>query len=453
MNELNITNDLQEKDEQTINLRDMVNLILRKWYWFVLSLFLCLSIVIVYLMMAPYVYERTATVLIKDDHLGSGETSLFQEIRRAAIFPPAQRKELASEALHFFSLATVENSSDLQAELAGQPEFAHWAKILFAQWDKTTICFSTSGSTGIPTRHCFSIDLLLEEIISADSRYRSRQRIISVMPMHHSYGMKYGPLLAKYLDVSLLFAAMLPSSSFFAMLRPGDLVVAFPLFWEAVLTMHDTSIAAAFPPDVAGMTATSPCPPDVLHKLITPLRPGKKPLLTAITEIYGSSETSGIGMRCDGGEWYELFTCWESMMNADGIRQIRRVNRDGPYGQPVPLPDIAVWHDERRFRPEKRKDNAVQVAGVNVYPETIAAVIRSHPLVRDCAVRLMRPEEGTRLKAFIVPVMPVEQATESFGKDFHDWLAASLDTASRPKRLTFGDKLPVTAMGKAADWE
>jgi 4-coumarate--CoA ligase (photoactive yellow protein activation family) len=381
------------------------------------------------------------------------ETSLFQEMRSAAILPPAQREELASEALHFFSLPTEGNSSGLRVELARQPEFDHWAKILFAQWDKTTICFSTSGSTGMPTRHCFPIDLLAEEIISAVARYRSRQRIISVMPVHHSFGMKYGPLLANYLNLPLCFAPMLPSLSFFAMLRPGDFVVAFPLFWEAVLTMCGTGNAVVFPPDVAGMTSTSPCPPDVLHNLITP-RPGReRPLLTAITEIYGSTETSGMGMRCDGGEWYELFTCWESLIDAEGVRRIRRVNRDGPYGQPIPLPDIVVWHDARRFRPERRSDNAVQVGGVNVYPEKIAATIRSHPLVRDCAVRLMRPEEGTRLKAFIVPVMPVEQATDSFGKDFHDWLAASLDTASRPKRIFFGDKLPVTAVGKAADWE
>jgi acyl-coenzyme A synthetase/AMP-(fatty) acid ligase len=49
--------------------------------------------------------------------------------------------------------------------------------------------------------------------------------------------------------------------------------------------------------------------------------------------------------------------------------------------------------------------------------------------------------------------MPVEQATDSFGKDCHDWLAASQDTASRPKRITFGEILPVTAVGKATDWE
>jgi acyl-coenzyme A synthetase/AMP-(fatty) acid ligase len=201
------------------------------------------------------------------------------------------------------------------------------------------------------------------------------------------------------------------------------------------------------------MTATSPCPPDVLHNLITPRQGRERPLLTAITEIYGSTETSGMGMRCDGGEWYELFACWESLIDVEGVRRIKRVNRDGPYGQPMPLPDIVVWHDARRFRPERRSDNAVQVGGVNVYPEKIAAIIRSHPLVRDCAVRLMRPEEGTRLKAFIVPAMPVEQATDSFGKDFHSWLTASLETASRPKRITFGDKLPVTAVGKAADWE
>ena len=382
------------------------------------------------------------------------ETSLFLEIQRSDAFSPAQIQALACEALHFFSLAPSEGTDDgLQAELAGQPEFAAWAKSIFARWNKAAICFRSSGSTGIPTRHCFPIPLLGEEMHAAMPRFRSRRRIISVMPVHHIYGMMYGPLLAKYLEVPLLFAPPLPLSSFFAMVRPGDLVVAFPLFWNALLTMRGDDAVTLFPEDVAGLTATSPCPAEVLHSLITPSHAGTRPLLANITEIYGSTETNGIGLRRDGEAWYELFSCWKSETGAQGIRRIRRIHEDGTLGERLPLPDIAVWHDDRRFVPERRGDNAVQVGGINVYPEKVAALIRTHPLVRDCAVRLMRPEEGARLKAFIVPALPKEQAAKAFGKSFHTWLAARLETASRPKRITLGDALPTNSIGKSSDWD
>ncbi len=44
----------------------------------------------------------------------------------------------------------------------------------------------------------------------------------------------------------------------------------------------------------------------------------------------------------------------------------------------------------------------MQVAGINLYPERIAGIIREYPGVAEAEVRLMRPDEGDRLKAFIV---------------------------------------------------
>ena len=67
MNEVNVTNNMQEREEEpSITLRDIFCIVVNKWYWFVLSAMVCLAVATVYLMWAPKVYERTATVLIKD---------------------------------------------------------------------------------------------------------------------------------------------------------------------------------------------------------------------------------------------------------------------------------------------------------------------------------------------------------------------------------------------------
>jgi len=73
--------DIQNKEEElTLNIGDILRLIGTKWYWFVISGSVCLALATLYLMWAPKMYERTATVLIKDDNSKSAETALFQDL-------------------------------------------------------------------------------------------------------------------------------------------------------------------------------------------------------------------------------------------------------------------------------------------------------------------------------------------------------------------------------------
>ena len=81
MNDLNVQkNGLVTEDIASVTLRDIFNIVFHNWHWFLLSVLLCLSVAVVYLMWTPKVYERSATVLIKDDKSSSGETALFQDL-------------------------------------------------------------------------------------------------------------------------------------------------------------------------------------------------------------------------------------------------------------------------------------------------------------------------------------------------------------------------------------
>ena len=73
-----------------------------------------------------------------------------------------------------------------------------------------------------------------------------------------------------------------------------------------------------------------------------------------------------------------------------------------PWAAWVDLPDETNILDGRFLVPLKRRDACVQVAGINVYPKHVEKILSQHPAVKTCRVRLMRPEEGTRLKAFVV---------------------------------------------------
>lgn len=404
-----------------------------------------------------HIVQSIAQSIRGDSAQQIGKAAFFPNISYTAELTRAQNVKLALLAVNFLDIACeTDKAQRLYDTLPTLPDLHAWADHLFAAWGKNSLCFNSSGSTGEPQRHRYSLPILSDELKSSAPAFAGCKRIVSVMPVHHIFGMMYGPLLAKYLSVQIVYAPPLPLASFFHLLLPEDLIVAFPFFWQALLNMilrTQKSSGLCFPPNVAGLTATSPCPPEVIQGLLHLSASGKSPSLTAMTEIYGATETNGLGMRLNGADWYELFSVWETSRLEDGSRGLRRRLPGGGMGPSQPMPDHITWHDERRFKPERRTDNAVQVGGINVYPERVAEIIRGHPLVLDCAVRLMRPDEGLRLKTFIVPNLPLEESRQAFGKPFKDWMASQLETAWRPKRITLGEYLPVNAMGKLRDWE
>jgi 4-coumarate--CoA ligase (photoactive yellow protein activation family) len=389
-------------------------------------------------------------------HHAPGDAGLFVRIATLDDFSPEQVETLASSALRFFDLNSEPHSSGLAKELCRCSRLEDWATILHARWTCEALCFHTSGSTGTPVWHKKPLAVMEEEMAAVAPVFASRTRIVSVMPMHHIYGFMLSMLLAKWKGIPIMYMPPLPLASFFAELRDGDVIMGFPLFWQSLLTMiRREGKELSLPPDIRGLTATAPCPPGLIQNLLDPAQTGESPPLTGLSELYGSTETMGIAMRHNGEEWYELLSNWDVAPLADGSLGISRIRADGTGWAAEPLPDVVTWHprENRLFKPERRMDKAVQVGGTNVYPSRIAEVIRSHPLVQDCAVRLMRPEEGARLKAFIVPKLPLEEAAPHFGKSFRAWMAKRLETASRPKHIRLGTALPVNKMGKASDWD
>ena len=58
------------RQEETINIKDLIFLYFSKWKWFVLSLAVCLGVAVLYLLKSPSVYTRSATLLIEDNDKG-----------------------------------------------------------------------------------------------------------------------------------------------------------------------------------------------------------------------------------------------------------------------------------------------------------------------------------------------------------------------------------------------
>jgi long-chain acyl-CoA synthetase len=264
-----------------------------------------------------------------------------------------------------------------------------------------------------------------------------RRRVLCAVPSHHIYGFLFSVLLPRDLGLYADAVVDIRSSTPAWLARgaqSGDLVIGHPDWWRMIgRTVH------GLPPDVIGVTSTAPCPDDVSEGV-------EAAGFMRLLHVYGSSETAGIGARNSHREPYTLFPYWR-MEGEGGLVRDLPGGATAAYTLQDQLEDCA----NGRFRVGARRDDAVQVGGINVYPARVRDVLKKHPAVADAAVRLMRPEEGGRLKAFIVP-RPQAVPADLTGS-IQEWIDQQLTPPERPKALRLGSSLPVSPAGKLAEWD
>ncbi|MDR2126356.1 MAG: chromosome partitioning protein ParA, partial [Prevotellaceae bacterium] len=77
-------NKSRVSEESGMSIADYLNLIKSRWYWFLLSVMLCLAGAVLYLQATPKIYERTAQIMIKEDakqgNTGLDEMAVLSEL-------------------------------------------------------------------------------------------------------------------------------------------------------------------------------------------------------------------------------------------------------------------------------------------------------------------------------------------------------------------------------------
>ena len=319
--------------------------------------------------------------------------------------------------------------------LLAERSLARWAEIVAVALAEGTsgFTFSTSGSTGEPKPCGHDHAALAAEAAHWAGVFAERERVIQLVPAHHLYGFMFTVLLPLHSGMSVLDLRAAGAGKMFRSLRQDDLIVAHPTALSLLLRT-----VPALPSGIVVVSSTAPLPKATAQAL------GAKGA-AHVYEVYGSSETAGIASRCDAEEEFTLLPHWQRRESGAEPSIISRLT-----GAEHALPDRVIWLDERRFTLQGRKDGAVQVAGVNVFPEAIARRIAAHPDVAECAVRLDRTLAEPRLKAFVVPAPGV--AVDRLATALERWAAENLSPPERPVRFDIGPALPRNDLGKLADW-
>lgn len=253
-----------------------------------------------------------------------------------------------------------------------------------------------------------------------------------MVPVQHIYGAIFTAFLPDRLGVPVLDLSQAPPSRLARVGGAGDLVIGTPFTWDLLL-----KAVPVLPKGMHGIVSAAPAPAELWPR-------AEAAGLYSLTEIYGATETGGIGTRSSGGAPFDLLPTLSFARRSAGepvtieaLHEKRsldvqdRIERCGP----------------RQFHVLGRHDGAVQIGGVNVSPEETRRCIAEIDGVAEVAVRF----RNGRLHAFVVPEAGIGDVHALVAR-IRAVLAGVLAAPARPETVSTGTALPRDCMGKLRAW-
>lgn len=344
----------------------------------------------------------------------------------------SERVILTTAVSQFFHIYKV----GLEQAFLKYQTLGQWIQVVQQSWtvQNDAITFFSSGSMN-KTKSCeHTLITLIQEVELLIQFFSETKRIVSFVPCHHIYGFLFTIILPKFLAIPVVEVPLFPHKKYLDMFEPYDLIIGTPTCWEVLERTIEH-----FPEHVQGITSTHYCPPQIIHALYSLG-------LEKMTEIYGTSETAGIGYRTDPYLPYLLFPHWQQ----ENEQTLLRFHPDGNATSYV-IPNQLVWEDMQHYWVGKRTDCAIKTANQLVYPEQVRQILQQHPAIVECVVRPIETQRA--LKALIV-LTDIELKDDlAFQKHFYIWLHQKLLPHEVPKFITFTQHIPKNGLGKVLDWQ
>ena len=368
-------------------------------------------------------------------------------------FDSLSRIDLVSSVSWFFGLS----ETGIDDYLMVRRTIGDWIDLVAEHLRRTgpvaLLTFSTSGSTGPPKRVTHRMETLVcevqaqlaqlpirksncsatsnpirdsEEVNTGISREGNGVRFLCLVPQHHMFGFLFGALAPNVAGLGSLDLEGRSTLSVANSVRSGDIVVATPFHWERL-----AAAGVSIPPGVCGLMSAGPSTAETWAAI-------EALGVDRMIEIFGSTETAGIGTRAGIDEAFTLLTTLKRQ--GDGVIRIAESTM-------LSLQDRLIWESNDSFRLDGRRDEVVQVGGTNVSLVDVRCVLSSLSVVAKAELQL----DNGRLRAFVVPEDP-DTGLERLEIEIRNELAKRLPACARPDRFDFGTALPRNAMGKLQRW-
>ena len=353
-----------------------------------------------------YVEGLTLSSWDADTRLGQGGADIAED----------QLTACAARAAIFFGLP--------EDAIAPAPtdRFGDWADALGAMIRAELTAFRLHPAThgGVAdARH--PADDVYQDARGVAGLMQGRRRVVSMVAPGSLLGLVCTVLAPNLQRLAVIDGRTLTPDALADALAFGDVVVATPTLWRY---LADT--LPSVPGNVVGISYGETMGQDLAGRL-------RGRGIASMREVYGSTETGVIGWRDTPSDPFVLFDHWRR----EGDALIRQRANGMEAG--IASMDALAWEGARAFRLGGRRDGAVQIAGVNVFPNKIAEAIAGHEAARAVSVRLsQRPGALDRLIAH-VELEPGRAASQELAWSVDEWCRAHLGPAERPRIYTFSE--------------
>jgi len=288
--------------------------------------------------------------------------------------------------------------------------------------DGAIITFYTSGSVSKPKKVTHALSALIREAKDWMHVLPSFYHIVSTVPSKHIYGFIWTVVLPKIACVSAATVHKMMVHNLD--ISRSTLMISVPAMVDLINRLPETSKS-----NTHLVLSTAPLNFDILQHL-------HNNEYKSALQIYGSTETGGIGSRTGDSLEYSLR---RSLNTVDG----KVFSEDGC----LEVQDKLVFNSDCSFKLEGRLDSKIQINGYNVCPDDIKYQVSQIPEVNDVSVRIIQSNINKEVKLYI--------ALDNVGKrsKVMDSLAQKLGSIVSLHNVKFGHQVPRNEMGKLCDWD
>jgi 4-coumarate--CoA ligase len=251
------------------------------------------------------------------------------------------------------------------------------------------ITFRSSGTSGNAKSITHQMDYLLREVNFLASFFKDVSQIITYVPSHSIYGFLFTVLLPNVLQIPVVHASEIHWNN----ITPKSIVVATPFNWALLIPAISSANINCY-----GVSASSFLAPS-LHEEIQ--QKGFDML-----EVYGSTETSGIGYKKKEAS-FKLFP----YLRFDGSNTTVAIS-DIDTNKTLLLQDELIINEEGDFLVNKRIDNQVNIAGKLVNLTDVTTAIETIANIEFCKLIAKQFEFTTRLVVSIKLIADTPSARE-----------------------------------------
>ncbi len=387
----------------------------------------------------------------------------------------AEVREDCPELQHVVLTGSAEWQALLDAGGAGDPEALRQRQLEFSADDPINIQY-TSGTTGFPKGATLSHHSILNNgyFVGELCGYTEQDRVCIPVPLYHCFGMVMGNLACTSHGAAMVYpaAGFDPAATLAAVARERcTSLYGVPTMFIAELNHPDidnTDLSSLR----TGIMAGSPCPVEVMQKVIDKMG------MTEVTICYGMTETSPVstqtrrddsvdlrvssvgrvhphlevkvvdpatGLTVPRGEPGEFCTRGYSVMlgywnEAEKTAEVIDPARWMHTG------DLAVMDDAGYLNITGRIKDMIIRGGENVYPREIEEFLYTHPDVVDAqVVGVPDAKYGEELCVWVILRDGAEKLTAEALREF---AAGRLAHYKIPRYVVVVDEFPMTVTGK-----